>query len=664
MEIIAKGLDFQTTVQGHYDKIKQNKWYGKKIKVAHSSDNHLFVVIRINLFQQILAKICKQYLNKKLSGKNFKLLSDREIGNRLKKLSESTIPKKETPQTTTQNPEATPQVNPTDQASPKTPQQTTPSTVSQPEKKPTTAPLSTPKIVTQTPPPRKSFTDLPEHDKFEIAFRGLYPNSKLLNVSVISDYAEKFKEFLTNETKQDKFHSGSTPFTTGVGSITCRLDDVSSDLDKEGTEAVLRWMVLNNQVNAYEPVANHFKVYLAKPDSYSKLCFNTERIYEIDKYMQSFIYPDSTSEFTAEEDSYLKKLIKELQDYSYTRIRLNRFHPIKFITNNPAEKTYTKVLDYLVKAGTIYAWTITDNKIRAMYAAQDDLSDVIQYTYKGTWRTIKTLEEEETYQRTHQVSLNPSLNIPSSLQADHIQAILGLINQRVIPSPIEITHPLMLTNEADYLEFLKNNGLIHKYETIRVKGYRVWPFKGDREAHFKIKNQYHPNPQTAAKLEEPVRNEIYKFIQLWNQRTKPEAIKYAPVSEVDSFEGAVREFGFDINKISNNEFIIYRSYSELASYFKKHYSYKDHPELTKTLGINAHYSTYLTDLIKIFNSRSSPKPVEWSGDSKMDHEATLDFLNQLVNKQWIHSFETRNLLQEKFYLIYPNVIDEAVSKKN
>jgi hypothetical protein len=625
MKVQAQGANFKQVYTPFQTAIKKNTWYRfKRTKVLQNNTKTEFAIVRLNVFELLLARFKKGYISKKTQIPQARFLTSKELAEKLRTLSKTKIQTPKPGQTPTPTPGQTP--TPTPGQTPPTPGQTPPPT-----------PGQTP------PPPPTSFEKLKDEDKFRIVSLGLRGYTKQFPQNQMDELARKFEHCFEKDQQLAKYPGSKYVPGKALFSDELRQSDGIYPVD---CEAVLRWMVLNKKIAGFENChTNLFVVYLAPealPQERNKKLITGQKLLAIDSYMSQLQFPPVRKDFTAEETKCLDKLLTELKEHHYKRIESN--HSMALSTSlNSNWSMNAKVLDYLTETKTIHAWTVTYSPTNyyIQLTDRDDTSHIHNATWQLQWRTEQTLQNEQEFKKTKRLTMSDTIVFEKNEHKELAQEILDRINTRVEAGSVDFNKKGDPISPLKVLKLLKEENVISDFSNLHGN-FKIYPRIEDKTADFRRSNTDRIDPLKLAKLPEREKKHLQTISDLLNSRTGPGPVIWGGVIEGGVFQKEATEKVLSLNPAFKARHNIFTDWIWI---------YKDADDV-KAID---EYLNDLTDeqtaafefLKQQFHDNGDKGPLSWKGFAANPEpsQASMEFLNELKVKRLILKFkydETKN----------------------
>ncbi|MGE4574605.1 MAG: hypothetical protein AB7E63_09580 [Parachlamydia sp.] len=481
------------------------------------------------------------------------------------------------------------------------------------------------------------FPKLSEKKQFEFLTEDLTALGSLKSMDDIKKLALLIETYALDRELQRKAFSNIEPFTTRLNSG--RLTSFS---ESNQIRAVLRWMVMNEKIVAYDDFGQYWLFYTSS-DHVPELHGDYERVTkeklcELLRYIQTpQVALSPKPGFSKNQHALFNDLLRCLDNAR----RKNIFREYKtasfalrslFDFRQRSEKEDNEVLDYLLETNTIHGWTCAhEQKIFFQLSSQGRLpKDVKDETWNLTWRNKTTLQKEQDFIRNRTpISLN--LFFGNKEQQEFAESIVKQINTRSYYHAI--VECKLLPAEIEVLEILKNNHLIFTYECSNPLTL-VFATEEDLHEDFRTNHKVVIPPKCfrESKLNTAEKSEAKEIIKKLNLRQTHAKEVWKPTLPHDSFEKVLTFLNkkAHLHKVFevDGTYHFFPKLRDLVNYLLKETTIKEN-------------NSNFVGLAQLARNLAFYPIFDWKG---LEHDdQTFEILNILKRERFIQSFErTKN----------------------
>jgi len=655
MRVQAQGPNFKQVYTPFQSEIKKNTWYRiNRTKVLQNNTKTEFAIVRLNVFELLLARFKKGYISKKTHILQAHFLTKKELADKLRTLSVPLTPPGNTPPGTTPPGTTPPGTTPPGTTPPgTTPPGTTPPGTTPPGNTPpgttppgTTSPGNTPPGTTPpgttppgTTPPGKPdnfsstpYYDLKDDDKLRITTLGSDYAAKKHSQAQLEEFSKKFEEVFKDRELQKKYKN----VEEGVALIHHSDCSLSYPLD---CEIALRWMVLNQKITGYSKGNTLFSVYLTPQALFNQsngteLLIDGIKLAQMNSYMSQIKFPPPKNDFSNSELECFNDLLKDFKTEHYQRAKNDTASTLTCHIKGGDYKATANVLNYLLQAKTIQAWTVkySPTAYYIKLTDKDSVANVNKVTWNLDWNTCQTLQTEQVFKNANRMTLSLTTTFDPP-EAKLAETVLLRINERKSAGSVAMSGTYHL---VAVLKKLKEEKVIDDF-TYYHNNFTIYPQAGDKAADFKRTNKQKLNLLKLAKLSEAEKKHVLEICELLNERTKAGPVVWEGVLKDGVFQqemtakviGFFRLYRYCLDNFSEC-FFLYKAEDDTKI------ELKDYLELN-----NPEENQALLAFLRQFKDNGDRGPIEWKGfDTKPEPStASIEFLDKLKAKKWIRDYK-------------------------
>jgi hypothetical protein len=278
---------------------------------------------------------------------------------------------------------------------------------------------------------------LEKEDMIRIAYQGLLmgeiDKSKWLNETQMENLAQKLKESIVKRAHQDDYSNKNL----SLFCVDYNDFGVENDIDGFKLEALIRYLILKEEVFSYCRRRKGFCLYLDKEihdnrnHQQYKTCHTKQKLEEADACVESMIFP-SLDACDEKELPVAKEVIKAIKKAQYQRVLddeidsekcelLIEFYPQRFLTD---------LMDGLVANELIHSWNVyqRNNEICVKLKADDLVKDPSFFRWKS-WRDVEEIERETQFRKENCVSISEQARVASDLSFAEKKALDELLEE-------------------------------------------------------------------------------------------------------------------------------------------------------------------------------------------------------------------------------------------